>query len=37
MDGKLFFASTETATAFSGYMEGAVMAARYMGNRIMIK
>lgn len=34
MDGKLYFAATETATGFAGYMEGAVIAARSVANQI---
>lgn len=34
LDGKLFFAATETATAFSGYMEGAVIAAQSMAEKL---
>jgi len=34
MDGRLFFANTETATEFPGYMEGAVIAAKSVANRL---
>lgn len=34
MNGKLFFAATETSTEYSGYMEGAVIAAQYMAGKI---
>lgn len=34
MNGKLFFANTETATEFSGYMEGAVIAAKSVADRL---
>lgn len=34
MDGKLFFSGTEVATEFSGYMEGAVIAAKYVNGRL---
>lgn len=34
MDGKLFFAATETAIEFPGYMEGAVIAAQSVANKI---
>jgi len=34
MNGKLFFAGTETATEFSGYMEGAVIAAKSIVKRL---
>lgn len=35
MNGKLFFAATETAVEYSGYMEGAVIAAQSIANRIV--
>ncbi len=35
MDGRLFFAGTETATGFPGYMEGAVIAARSVVSRLL--
>jgi len=34
MNGKLFFGGTETATAFAGYMEGAVIAAKSIAERL---
>lgn len=34
MNGKLFFCGTETATAFGGYMEGAVIAAKTLAEKI---
>ncbi|WP_242917222.1 flavin monoamine oxidase family protein [Pontibacter liquoris] len=34
MNGKLFFAGTETATAFAGYMEGAVLSAKSIAERL---
>ncbi len=34
MDGKLYFAGTETATRFPGYMEGAVIAARSVAEKL---
>lgn len=34
MNGKLFFAATETSTEYSGYMEGAVIAAQYIAGKI---
>ncbi|GAA4800083.1 FAD-dependent oxidoreductase [Olivibacter ginsenosidimutans] len=34
MNGKLFFAATETATAFPGYMEGAVVAAQSVAAKL---
>ncbi|MBF9255798.1 FAD-dependent oxidoreductase [Pontibacter sp. 172403-2] len=34
MDGKLYFCGTETATEFAGYMEGAVMAAKSIAERL---
>lgn len=34
MEGKLFFAATETAAAFPGYMEGAVIAAQSVAARL---
>lgn len=34
MDGKLFFAATETSTEFPGYMEGAVIAAQSIAARL---
>jgi len=34
MDGKLFFGGAETATEFSGYMEGAVIAAQSIAARL---
>ncbi|MFD1772291.1 FAD-dependent oxidoreductase [Sphingobacterium suaedae] len=32
---KLFFAATETATAYPGYMEGAVIAAKHMADKLV--
>ncbi len=34
MNGKLFFSGTETASEFPGYMEGAVIAAKFMANKL---
>jgi len=34
MDGKLFFGATETAITFPGYMEGAVIAAQSIANKL---
>lgn len=34
MNGKLYFSATETSTEFPGYMEGAVIAARSVAERI---
>lgn len=34
MNGKLYFAATETAAAFPGYMEGAVIAAQSVASRL---
>ena len=34
MNDKLFFAATETATEYPGYMEGAVVAAKSVANRL---
>ncbi|MGJ7029541.1 flavin monoamine oxidase family protein [Niabella hirudinis] len=34
LNGKLFFAATETATEYSGYMEGAVVAAQSIATRL---
>jgi len=34
LNGKLFFAGTETATEFAGYMEGAVIAAKSIAERL---
>jgi len=34
MDGRLYFANTETATEFPGYMEGAVISARSAAERL---
>jgi monoamine oxidase len=34
MDGKLYFCGTETASAFAGYMEGAVIAAKNVARRL---
>lgn len=36
MNGKLFFAATETATEYSGYMEGAVIAAQSITDKIVV-
>ncbi|GGG88112.1 hypothetical protein GCM10007415_22580 [Parapedobacter pyrenivorans] len=36
MEGKLFFSATETATAYAGYMEGAVIAAKRISNAISV-
>ncbi|MEL6253787.1 MAG: NAD(P)/FAD-dependent oxidoreductase [Bacteroidota bacterium] len=35
MEGKLWIAGTETATAFPGYMEGAIRSARYQAEKII--
>ncbi|MDM1295788.1 FAD-dependent oxidoreductase [Sphingobacterium sp. N143] len=35
MNGRLFFAATETAVEFSGYMEGAVIAAKRMSEKLI--
>ncbi|ADB39771.1 flavin monoamine oxidase family protein [Spirosoma linguale] len=35
MDNRLHFCGTETASAFGGYMEGAVMAARSVAERVL--
>jgi len=35
MNGKLLFASTETATEYPGYMEGAVVAAQSVANKLI--
>lgn len=35
MNGRLFFASTETAAEFAGYMEGAIIAARAVAAAIV--
>jgi monoamine oxidase len=34
MNGKLHFAGTETATAYAGYMEGAIISAKKMAIRL---
>ncbi len=34
MNNKLFFSGTETVTEFSGYMEGAVLSAKYMVGKL---
>lgn len=35
LNGKLFFASTETSTEFAGYMEGAIRSAERVANQIL--
>jgi monoamine oxidase len=34
MNGKLYFSGTETATQFGGYMEGAIISAIYVAEKI---